>query len=153
MTTRWNEDRFENSIVSHIAHWGGTTSHIENKQHPGNADLLYSLDGHMGVIEAKSTMFLTRDNRIRLKHPLSSDQRKFLREHGQRCGRAFAAVMLSNGTWPNSAILFRWNEINNLLDEADVDTCKRLAAWSGIWPFNSAASADDFRKTLTGVFL
>lgn len=150
MTTRWKEDRFEGSIDRLISAMGGRADKIENKQHPGNADLLYSLDGKMGVIETKATTFFTPDRRICLKHPLTADQRRFLKEHGKRSNLSFVAVLLSQ-TNPEfqEAILFRWNEID-LLDHSPMEECCRFASWHGLWLPRSSGSRLRFRELLSG---
>lgn len=153
MTTRWREDKFEASVFSTIQFMGGEAEKIESKRKAGVADTMYSLDNRMGVIEFKSTAFTTRDGRIRLKHPLSEDQRKFIKRHG-RCGSlAFVMVLLSDGVADNEAILFRWNEIEDLLDVASVEQCKMLASWHGAWPCRTEQQLRSFREVITGVIL
>jgi hypothetical protein len=132
---------------------GGRTDKIENKQHPGNADRLYSLDGRMGVIETKATTFFTPDRRIRLKHPLSADQRRFIKEHGRRSSLSFVAVLLSRtNTEFQEAIFFRWNELD-LLDHSPLETCQMLASWYGLWLPRTNETRQALRELLTGKVL
>lgn len=151
--TKWREDRFQTSMGTTIQHLGGRSDRIENRQSPGNADLLYSLNGRMGVIELKATVFFNRDRKIRLKHPLTSDQRRFLREHGKRSGLAFVAVLLSHDiVADNRAILFRWDELD-VLDNEPTPMAELLAAWAGKWPCPTPEDLRSFQETITGVKL
>lgn len=153
MTTRWREDKFEDSVATAIQRMGGRSDKIENKRHPGNSDLLYSMGGRMGVLELKSTAYFNRERKIRLKHPLSDDQRKFLKEHGKRSSQAFVFVLLSDGVADNTAILFRWSEVDSLLDREPVEVCRMLASWSGPWPCKTEQEIRSLYEVLTGCTL
>lgn len=151
--TIWRENHFQASMEATIRHLGGRSDRIENKKCPGNADLLYSLNGKMGVIELKATTFFTRGRRIRLKHPLTTDQRKFLREHGARSGLAFVAVLLShNVAAHNRVAIFKWDEIH-ILDNEPTPTAELLATWAGKWPCLAQDDMRSFQEAITGAVL
>lgn len=130
----WLEGDFVKSLVHIIDRAGGTSDPIENRKHPGNADLLYTLNGRMGVIEAKATKHFKPGCKINLRHPLTTEQRKFLRNHGRRGAPAFCAVLLSSACAGGSkAIFFRWDQLE-LLDGSPIERCIDEADWAGRWP-------------------
>lgn len=130
----WLEGDFVKSLVRVIKQAGGTSDPIENRKHPGNSDLLYTLNGTMGVIEAKATQHFKAGRKITLRHPLSADQRKFLKAHGSRGAPAYCAVMLSSACVGCSKMLmFSWDQLE-LLDNHALERCIAEADWAGAWP-------------------
>ncbi len=148
MSEQWVELDFQKSVAGHISGLGGRTDPIENRKHPGNSDLLFSSDAAMGVIELKQTKEFREHWRLRLKHPVSPEQRRFLLGHGRLSNYAFLGVLfVHNDHKRNEAIFWRWHEIDRALSSV-LQVSRGFSAWNGAWPIKDMAKRKEFAKML-----
>lgn len=154
--TKWDERRFENSLKDLIRGAGGCSDKIEDLQNPGNADLVYSMPSReedpfvnprTGFIELKKTVEFKPNCKLRLKHPLSADQRNFLTRHGERGAVALVGVLFVHGDYRrNTAAFWSWHHMKQMFAVPLSEAIGGYAKWYGNWPITCRGEGELYKQ-------
>lgn len=143
---------FQSDFLGIIKVMGGRGDLIESRKSPGNSDILYTLDAARGLLELKRSVYFKMDNKIRLVHPVKTDQHNFLNGHNKfpAAGPVLISVLFTkNDRSKNHAAVWAWSHWM-LVRAMPLREALEASLWHGPWPPRGPLGrTDGLRQALT----